>query len=276
MFTRKMLNDNAHLITESAFAFACENWEYMSKPMKFFGSSVKLEKGKDKRDSYIMYLQPAGKVSRKTLCDGAAMSGCEAACLIQSGQLGMSVGQRAATKRTILMICDPVGFKNSISAEIVKAERKAQKTGIPALFRLNGTSDVDFSDIISESPLSEFYDYTKVLSRIRQNTLPNYHITFSGSMYTKQSRNALVKAVARKYNIAVAFNTKGLIIDDVIIPSVMVDFDETDLRPMDKPQSIGALKRKGSSIKSRKLEGKNSFFVTSANYNDAMDILFGS
>ena len=256
----RLLSNNA-----KQWAYNLDNLAYINKAMKLFGTSIKVEKGSAKRETYIMYLQPAGKVSRVTLCAGAAAAGCEGPCLISSGMLGMSTGQRAATKRTILMVLRPAHFEALLLAEIDKAERKAIRTGIPALFRLNGTSDCDFSHIYAQRLMSDFYDYTKILSRVRKNILPNVHLTYSGSMYSLQSRAALSKAVQRGHNVAVAFNTKGLASDNVAIPDTLADFDATDLRPFDAPSSIGALSRKGSSKAERALEGAQSFFVTADN-----------
>jgi hypothetical protein len=185
----------------------------------------------------------------------------------------MSTGQRAATKRTILLLLRPQWFGDQLLSEIDRAERKAARDGIPALFRLNGTSDIDWHHIIRQRPASAFYDYTKLLGMVRRNTLPNYHLTYSGSMYSKQSKAALRKAVQRRYNIAVAFNTKGLASDDVYIPYGMASFDTTDLRPLDAPGTIGALKRKGSNKAERAAEGAQSFFVTRHNAQEFLSII---
>ena len=262
------------LINNSAKFWAFENLEYLNKPMRFFGSSLKVEKGADKYDSYVMYLQPADKVAKQTLCAFAEKAGCKEPCLIDSGQLGMSVGQNAATKRTILMLLRPDYFKSQILAEIDKAERKAVKGGMPALFRLNGTSDLNFSDIIKARPSSMFYDYTKLLSRVRKNSIANYDLTFSGSMYSMQSRSALQKAVVAGHRIAVAFNTKLIASDSLVIPDSLANFDKTDLRHLDGPV-VGALTRKGSNKKQRAYDDtlKASFFVTSANLKQFNDII---
>lgn len=262
------------LVNNRAKFWALENLEYLNKPMRFFGSSLKVEKGADKYDSYVMYLQPADKVSKQTLCAFAEKAGCKEPCLIDSGQLGMSVGQNAATKRTILMLLRPDYFKTQILAEIDKAERKALKGGMPALFRLNGTSDLDFSDIIRARPSSMFYDYTKLLARVRKNAMANYDLTFSGSMFSMQSRNALQKAVVAGHRIALAFNTKLIASDSLVIPDSLANFDKTDLRHLDGPV-IGALTRKGSNKKQRAYDDtlKASFFVTSANLKQFNDII---
>jgi len=274
MITKEQIQAS-NAINQSAKQWAIDNIVYMTKPMRFFGTSMKVEKGAAKFDTYIMYLQPAGKVSVKTLCAGAIAGGCEPACLISSGQLGMSVGQRAATKRTILMLLDPIGFHAAILSEVDKADRKAIKTGIPALFRPNGTSDTDFSAIIAQRPNSQFYDYTKILSRVRKNTLENYDLTFSGSMYSAQSKIALSKAVIRGYRIAVAFNSKGIKSDTLAMPAGLVSFDATDLRHLDSKGIVGTLTRKGSSKLVREFENTKSasFFITKANVSEFNNII---
>ena len=260
------------LVTPEALQWAMDNLDYLNKPMRLLGSSVKVEKGSDKRDTYILYMQPHDKVAKTTLCPMAETGGCAAPCLISSGQLGMSAGQRAATKRTLLFLLDTKGFYETLGSEIDKAERRALKTGTRALFRLNGTSDIDHGDFIASKPHSDFYDYTKILSRVRQNTLGNYHLTFSGSMYSVQSRSALKKAIERGYHIAVAYNSKGAKGDILALPvGSMESLDTTDLRPLDKQQgTLGFLARKGSSVKQRATENTqgNSFFVTAANHGD--------
>ena len=265
---------SSNLINDKAKQWAFDHIEYLNKPISFFGSSTKVEKGADKFDTYIMYLQPADKIAIKTLCSFATKAGCKEPCLIDSGQLGMTTGQNAATKRTILMLLRPDYFKARILSEIDKAERKALKTGIPALFRLNGTSDIDFSDIYKARPNSQFYDYSKVLSRVRKASLANYDLTFSGSMYSKQSRAALRKAVTARHRIAVAFNTKLIASDALSIPDNMANFDKTDLRHLDN-KVIGALTRKGSNKKQRAYDDNqaNSFFVTSANLKQFKNII---
>ena len=263
------------LINDNAKQWALDHIDYLNKPMQFFGSSTKLEKGSDKYDSYVMYLQPADKIAVKTLCSFAAKAGCKEPCLIDSGQLGMTTGQNAATKRTILMLLRPDYFKAQVLSEIDKAERKASKPNqLPALFRLNGTSDLDFSDIYKARSDSQFYDYSKELSRVRKNTLANYDLTFSGSMYSKQSRAALRKAVTAGHRIAMAFNTKLIASDALTIPDSLANFDKTDLRHLDG-KVVGALTRKGSNKKQRAYDDaqSNSFFVTSANLKQFNDII---
>ncbi len=272
----KQVIQNSTEINASAKQWALENLDYLNKPMNLFGSSTKVQKGSDKFETYILYLQPADKVAVKTLCAFAEKAGCKKPCLIVSGRLGMTGSQASASKRTILMLLRAEYFEYKLLAEIDKAERRALKAGnMPALFRLNGTSDIDFSYIIKQRPNSHFYDYTKIISRIRKNTLSNYDLTFSASMYSVQSKKAFKTAVEREYKMAVAFNTKNVKGDADLIPHTMISFDNTDLRHLDKPSSIGYLKRKGSNLGDRLAENKKSesFFVTEANYTEFQSII---
>ena len=99
-FTIKEIT-NTPVLTPAAKEWAVDNLHYLNKPMQLFGSSVKVEKGADKFSTYILYMQPANKVSALTLCLGAESAGCLLGCLINSGLLGKTTGQNAAPKRTI-------------------------------------------------------------------------------------------------------------------------------------------------------------------------------
>ena len=264
------------LLTNKAKLWAYSNLDYLNTPMSILGTSTKVEKGRSlKRETYVVYFQPADKVALHTICVNAVSAGCKKPCLKDSGQLGILEGNadRAATKRTIWYLMRPEYFMRQLLADIDKAERKALRTGIPALFRLNGTSDIDFSDVYRARPLSSFYDYSKVLSRVRKNKLANYDLTYSASMYSDASKAALRKAVKAGYRIAAAYNTKGLQSDNIQIPSGSLSFDTTDLRPLDSQGAIGLLTRKGSNKAQRAAEGYKSFFVTKQNQAEFNDII---
>ena len=228
------------LINTNAKKWCADNLDYLNKPIKFFGSSLKVEKGADKYDTYIMYLQPADKVATDSLCKFAELAGCKEPCLISSGQLGMSTGQNAATKRTVLMILRPLDFSSNLLSEIDKAERKALKTGIPALFRLNGTSDIDFSEIMAQRPDSMFYDYTKIPNR-KLGKIQNYDLTYSYSGVTKY-QSFVDRAIKDSMRMAVVFEKylpktfKGL---------KVVNGDDTDIRPYDAQGVVVGLLAKG-------------------------------
>ena len=169
----------------------------------------------------------------------------------------------------------PAEFKAALLKEIDVKEKRAIKTNIPALFRPNGTSDIDWSDIIAARPDSQFYDYTKILARVVRNELTNYDLTYSASMFSKHSKRQFKKAVSKGIRIATAWNTKNLVDDEIKSNwNKLEDFDKTDLRPLDG-QVIGKLTRKGSNKIQRAADNKlsNSFFVTAANISEFNDII---
>ena len=263
------------LINVQSKVWARDNLDYLNSGNRLLGTSTKLEKGKGKFSSYVLYLQPADKVAKNTLCPMAETSGCKAPCLITSGRLGMKGAQAAATRRTILLLLQPDYFWVKLLSEIDAAERKALKTGIPALFRLNGTSDISWSGIIDARPDSMFYDYTKNVSILRRaSTRANYDVTYSGSMYSDRSRADLRRAVLRGDRVAVAFNTKN-ISSDTLTTGRYYSFDTTDLRHMDPLGIVGSLTRKGSNKAQRAAEDlqADSFFVTSANLHTFKDLI---
>ncbi|RLC36203.1 hypothetical protein DRH27_05570 [Candidatus Falkowbacteria bacterium] len=270
----------SNLLSNSAVLWALDNIDYLNKPMKFFGTSTKIEKRKgdivEKFEIFVMYLQPANKVALKTICNFAVKAGCKNPCLIDSGMLGLTTGQNAATKRTILFLLRRAYFDSKITKEIASKEKRAARLGIPVYFRLNGTSDINFSELIANNPNSKFYDYTKLLARVRRNTLPNYDLTFSGSMYSKQSKAALSKAIARGEKIAIAFNSAGIKSDSLKIPvKGFSSFDDNDARFLNGAGEIGTLSRKGSN-KTERAETdilEKSFFVTSANITEFNNII---
>ena len=276
MFTKEEIQSSDKL-QPKAKQWGLENFDYLCKPITtLFSQSVKTNKGPDQYEVHVLYLQPADKVAIKTLCPTAESSGCKKDCLISSGHLGMDAAQRASTKRTILYLLKPQLFEQLLLLEIDQKQLAGQMAGKIVYFRLNGTSDIDWSHIIKQRPNCNFYDYTKNLATASRNKLSNYDVTFSGSMFSKQSKAALGKAVTRKLKIALAFNTKHAKKDSLVIASdKFADFDKDDLRPLNSSGTIGALTRKGSNSKERQELNKvsKSFFVTEANVNELNQII---
>jgi len=215
-----------------------------------FNNSYKIFKGFKEFDytTGILYLQPSDYVSTKTLCPMAELYGCKDPCLKSSGRLGMSNAQLAMTRRTIQYLKDPDGFKDRLRNEIIKNEKDNY------CIRLNGTSDIDWSDLIGSLPNIQFYDYSKVLKRIKKNTLDNYHLTYSASFNNDRAIQFTKEAVDLGINTAIALNTKECKgefkrPDTLVINGVthsLINMDRHDLRFNDPVGSFGTLTRKGS------------------------------
>ena len=175
----------------------------------------------------------------------------------------MNQSQLAMTRRTIQYLTDPDGFKERLRAEILKNKKDNY------CIRLNGTSDIDWSDLISSLPDVQFYDYSKVLKRVERNKLNNYHLTYSASFVSNKMVNETKKAFNLGLNIALPLNTKEAKGEFKRPASIIINgerrklnnFDTTDLRFLEENGSIGTLLRKGSSIKQRLSEmTRPSFF----------------
>ena len=258
-------------LTETGKNWAIENIDYLLKPMRLLGSSKKVEKGEAKKIiTKVMYLFPHDSISLITLCAGAKGAGCADGCLYQSGQLGMPVGRDAMAKRTVLYVLFPKLFKKALIAEIRKAHAKHGKA---LAIRLNGTSDIDWTDVISANPETMHYDYTKLYNRVLRNKLPNYHLTYSGSAFNARSIKNTAKAINAGVNTAIAFNTKNLK-GEFKTPSKLDNFDTTDLRFLDNAGAVGALTRKGSSRADREAENeKDSFFFNPESFNKLTSLI---
>jgi len=254
--------------------------DYFNKPPNFLlgiNSSSKTVKGlKLNTFTGVLYLASHTMVAFKTLCPNAIRNGCHIDCLVSSGMMRMKKQQLAMISRTLYYLNFRKEFLDQLRLEINKGYKKYGDT---FAVRLNGTSDINWKDIISEFPNVQFYDYSKLRGMIKKNPNKNHHYTFSGSMYSDYSRKELKQAIDEGLNVAIAFNTKESKKDTLKIPKQLfnnkplVSFDATDVRFKDKQGSIGYLRRKGSNIKQRLNDNKqfNNFFVTESNINYLTD-----
>ena len=258
-------------LTDTGKQWAMDNMDYLMKPMRLLGSSKKTEKGsKLKVVTAILYLFPHNAISATTICAGAVLNGCHEGCLYQSGQLGMPVGRDAMAKRTVLWCLFREAFELQLIFEILKLH---DKHGDALAIRLNGTSDIDWNQVITALPQVRFYDYSKIYARVLKNKLPNYHLTYSGSAFSAKSRQITARAIDAGMNVALAFNTKQLS-GEMRIPNTLTSFDDTDARFLDAPGTIGSLTRKGSSRAQRAAEDTGaSFFYNGASFTALQNII---
>lgn len=257
MITIELIQTTDKINTASK-EWALSHLDYINSSNPLLGSSIKVEKGES--EGYytaILYMQPADKVATRTLCPSAELFGCKAGCLIGSGMLGMSTGQRAATRKTIIYLLDSARFYTMLRKEV---EAKYRKHGDKLAIRLNGTSDEDFTSFIASMPHIRFYDYCKVYARVIKNKLANYDITFSGSAYSEKTLYMTARAINEGHRVAIAFNT-GETKGEFTMPTDLEDFDTTDLRFTDA-KVLGGLKYKGGNRQSRlnNMDKPNFFF----------------
>lgn len=225
----------------------------------------------------ILHMAPA-RLSGYNVCPMAS-AGCTAACLNIAGRGGMFAGaktadltggemleairagslknkiQSARIARTKMFFEQREAFFASLVKEIRSAIRLAEKHQLTAVFRLNGTSDlqwevypvtvngVEYSNIFSAFPLVQFYDYTKIAKRFKRDLPKNYHLTFSLS---EDNDRIAYEVLELGGNVAVVFRKE--------LPAEykgrrVVNGDTTDLRFLDPQNVIVGLKAKGKAKK---------------------------
>jgi hypothetical protein len=194
----------------------------------------------------ILYLAPAHEsvpFGGKNVCPWAS-AGCRAACLFTAGRGRFNSVRAARIAKTVYMTQDPEGFRADLVKSIRRVERKAARMGLKVAIRLNGTSDIDFSEIYNLFPRVQFYNYTKSIKHALQfarGELPkNVHVTYSR---TEDSMINLF-ALDNRVNIAVVFE-KGKL-PAVFMGRKVIDGDKHDLRFLDETGVVVGLSAKGA------------------------------
>jgi hypothetical protein len=180
-----------------------------------------------------------------------ASKGCAEACLNTAGRGRMTNVQEARIKKTIMFKEGKANFLHFLQKDIYTAQRKADKEGLKPCFRLNLTSDIPWEkyNIIQNNPDVQFYDYTKNYNRaikFANNKLPNnYHLTFSRS---EDHKLELIQYLVNYgVNVAVVFDKE---LDQGGWENMItLNGDQHDLRFLDKPNRIVALKAKADATK---------------------------
>ena len=137
--------------------------------------------------SGILYLAPCN-LSGRNVCPRSSR-GCKASCLYTAGRGAFERTQAARMRKTKQYHAHPAAFMHLLAADIHALCALCDMDGDihrPCV-RLNGTSDIDWAaaGIFKQFPAVQFYDYTKVESRmdawLAGNRPANYHLTWSRS-----------------------------------------------------------------------------------------------
>jgi len=215
--------------------------------------SSKLEKGeKLGYMTFGVYLAP-NTISGYSVCPNAT-KGCIAACLYASGRAKIDTKIPAARiKRTKMLFEQPDLFHAELRKNLDAAIRKANKDGKKLAARLNCDSDIDPTDFgglngvtgvnyLKLYPDVQFYDYTKVFSRMKlMDEYSNYHVTYSHNglpgNWDKYCRNLLLSG----HNVAVVFHKE---LPETYKGFKVINGDTTDLRFLDEKGVVVGLKYK--------------------------------
>lgn len=197
--------------------------------------------------SYILHLAPY-KLSGVNLCPKAS-KGCAAACLNTAGRGRFDSVKNGRLRKSQLFLEQRNLFMNLLVKDIEAACRKAKRENKTPVIRLNGTSDINWASVRIDGknlfelfPDVQFYDYTKVLTRLKTR-YPNYDLTFSKS---ESNDSEVAEALRLGYNVAIVFDQIPL----TYLGYETINGDDYDLRFLDsKGSKIVALKAKGDAKK---------------------------
>ncbi len=222
--------------------------------------------GKGEKKGYrtaILHLSPA-RLSGFEVCAGRT-PGCSAACLNTAGRGGMATAKPseihvARMRRTRLFKRDKHAFGLMLEREIDAHLRAAKRQGLTPVVRLNGTSDLPWenvrftwtdgseSTVFERYPDVQFYDYTKVIGRLRKPLPANYDLTFSLADGNEEQAD---EAIRLGFRVAVVLrNTDNPTAKIWTLPSSwrgvpVVDADKTDLRFLEPSGVYCGLRAKG-------------------------------
>ena len=168
--------------------------------------------------TYGLYLAPAN-MSGYEVCPCSKF--CREFCLNGSGHnkvellSGKGRIQRARILKTRLFFENRDLFMSLLIHEITKWKSYASEKNLGFAIRLNCTSDISPEDFVYNGqnilqifPEIQFYDYTKVYSRIRLlGKYPNYDLTYS---YNGHNENLSRKFLEKGGKVAVVFATNEM------------------------------------------------------------------
>ena len=226
-------------------------------------SSAKLDKSQTGEWlNAILYLEPS--VDFGALCPSST-KGCRASCLVHSGRMRMKPVVDARKLRTNLFLNAPTAFKAMLHDEINALLRRATKQDKRLAIRLNGTSDIDWTDVYEAFPDVQFYEYTKryeLASTLL--SLPNVEVTVSRTEDTtgERIRNLALFGI----NVAVVFDDKSQL-PETYEGVPVINGDKHDRRFEDDKGVIVGLKLKGTN-KVKQLARDCGFAVTGGEYEN--------
>ena len=209
----------------------------------------------------LLHLQPHMLANGKRSLCAWSTAGCRAACLNESGHAGiedprvhgaLNSCQLARRDRSLSYIRDPQGFAEALGHSLDRHIAKAARANLLPAARLNATSDVPWEAVAPQlfKRACTFYDYTKSYDRAlawARGGLPkNYHLTYSRS---EQDNTTQIGAMLSEgLTVACVYHGNAgrqLLEGWGTYGNGVTDGDQHDLRFLDPPGSLVALRAKG-------------------------------
>jgi hypothetical protein len=132
-----------------------------------------------------------------------------------------------------------------LQEDMTKFTKRCLKNGQQPCIRLNGTTDIMWEKfgIMEANPLVQFYDYTKIYTRVYKDLPSNYHLTLSYSEASMDYAKKIDEACTDTgVSMAVVFKD-GL--PDTFLGRQVINGDKDDLRFIDPTNVVVGLKAKG-------------------------------
>ena len=168
---------------------------------------------KNALETFILYLAPHTQNAKGVNLCPFASKGCIKGCLYKAGRGVFSSVQQARINKTNYFVENRQQFLDQLAGEIIKQYNKAKKNNTKVLFRLNGTSDIDFYsmlikyanlDVQTLSDHAHFYEYTKNINYIRRwEGAKNITYTFSRA---EDNSTLIPAAITYGANVSVVFH----------------------------------------------------------------------
>jgi hypothetical protein len=224
---------------------------FKNKLLSHGSTNSKTAKNQSIAESYILYLSPYKLNSFGRNVCGHASAGCAAACLNTAGMGKFSNVQAARQRKTDLFFSDPIGFLTQLYRELYLINAEAMLDNKAIAIRLNGTSDLDFieliniklnKDILTDFANLKFYDYTKNYKRAVKYLDTDYSLTFSRSEINEHECKKFLELGG---NVAAVFSE----LPQTYLNYTVINGDESDLRYLDPANVIVGLSAKGKAKK---------------------------
>lgn len=226
------------------------------------GNNAKTVKGDGTEyETAIMYLAPFTQAGRGNVCAMAALAKCHEGCLNTAGRGAMNSVQAARVRKTRWYMEARNEFLAQLVDDLERFAAYAKRKGVQPCVRLNGTSDimwekghpverggVRYPSLMAAFPEVQFYDYTKIYTRVDKPLPANYTLTLSYSGANAEYGEQVWKRVhSGVCNAAVVYRSRAKV-EQVLAdqPYKVIDGDKTDMRFLD-PQGgyVVALYAKG-------------------------------
>jgi hypothetical protein len=206
----------------------------------------------------IVYLAPAGLAGGPTVCPWASPE-CIDACLNRAGRGQLAINQQARVDKTLLLFEFPEVFWAILERDIARLMKTAERVGLRAAVRLDGTSNVlrhgaARRGLIARFPDVPFYDYTKAPLRTEAKFVtanPNMSVVYSLSERPNSEGEAEVY-LRNGFGVAIVVATKTMaqsMIGGTMWGYPIVDGDNTDARFLEPGPRVFVLYAKGPAKK---------------------------